>query len=399
MNIKREVYLKRIRPFYNKPLIKVLVGQRRVGKSFILQQIQQEIKQGNPKANIIYIDKEQFKFNFIHDEKTLIEYVNKNLKNSATNYLFIDEVQEINSFEKALRSLLNEGKVDIYCTGSNAHIFSAELSTLLSGRHLEFKIHPLSFIEFLQFHQLGADETSLNYYLKYGGLPFLIHLPKEDDIIFEYLKNIISTIVFKDVVNRYNLRDSAFLDDLIIFIADNTGNVFSARKIKDFLKSQFIDKSVNSIINYIKYLEQANIVCRVNRKDVQGKKIFEVGAKYYFEDVGIRHALVGFRPQDIQKVLENMVYNHLEFCGYSVHIGKIGEKEIDFVAEKEGERLYVQVAYLLADEQTVQREFGNLDAIRDHYPKLVVSMDTLPVHTSYKGIQHWHLKDFLTRCL
>ena len=398
MNIKREAYLKRIRPFYDKPIIKVLVGQRRVGKSFILQQIQQELKQNNPKANFIYIDKEQFTFNFIHNEKTLMNYVNKNLKKSAVNYLFIDEAQEINSFEKALRSLLNEGKADIYCTGSNAHIFSAELSTLLSGRHLEIKIHPLSFIEFLQFHQLEADATSLNYYLKYGGLPFLIHLPKDDVIIFEYLKNIISTIVFKDVVNRFNLRDTAFLDDLIIFMADNTGNVFSARKIKDFLKSQFIDKSVNSIINYIKYLEQANIVSRVNRKDVQGKKIFEVGAKYYFEDVGIRHALVGFRPQDIQKALENVVYNHLLFCGYSVHIGKIGNKEIDFVAEKAGERLYVQVAYLLSDEQTIQREFGNLDAIHDHYPKLVVSMDTIPLDTSYKGIQHWHLKDFLTRC-
>ncbi len=399
MNIKREAYLKRIRPFYNKPLIKVLVGQRRVGKSFLLRQIEQEIQSKNPKATVVYIDKEQFKFNFIKDDETLIKYVNEQLSDSAANYLLIDEVQEIRSFEKALRSLLNEGKADIYCTGSNAHIFSSELSTLLSGRHLEFKIHPLSFPEFLEFHKLENNDVSLNYFLKYGGLPFLIHLPKEDAVVFEYLKNIVSTIIFKDVINRYDLRDAAFLDDLILFIADNTGSVFSARKIRDFLKSQFINKSVNSIVNYVKYLEEANIICRVNRKDIQGKKIFEVGTKYYFEDLGIRHALVGFKPQDIQKVLENVVYNHLIFCGYSVSIGKVGEKEIDFVAEKDNERLYIQVAYLLNDETTVQREFGNLDAIRDHYPKFVISMDPLPIDTSYKGIQYMHLKNFLSRCI
>ncbi len=399
MNIKREAYLKRIRPFYNKPLIKVLVGQRRVGKSFLLRQIEQEIQQKNPKATVVYIDKEQFKFNFIKDDETLVKYVNGQLSDSASNYLLIDEVQEIHGFEKALRSLLNEGKADIYCTGSNAHIFSSELSTLLSGRHLEFKIHPLSFPEFLEFHKLENNDVSLNYFLKYGGLPFLIHLPKEDAVVFEYLKNIISTIIFKDVINRYDLRDAAFLDDLILFIADNTGSVFSARKIRDYLKSQFINKSVNSIVNYVKYLEEANIICRVNRKDIQGKKIFEVGTKYYFEDLGIRHALVGFKPQDIQKVLENVVYNHLIFCGYSVSIGKVGEKEIDFVAEKDNERLYIQVAYLLKDEATVQREFGNLDAIRDHYPKFVISMDPLPIDTSYKGIQYMHLKNFLSHCI
>ncbi len=216
MNIKREAYLKRIRPFYNKPLIKVLVGQRRVGKSFLLRQIEQEIQRKNPKATVVYIDKEQFKFNFIKDDETLIKYVNGQLSDSASNYLLIDEVQEIRGFEKALRSLLNEGKADIYCTGSNAHIFSSELSTLLSGRHLEFKIHPLSFPEFLEFHKLENNDVSLNYFLKYGGLPFLIHLPKEDAVVFEYLKNIISTIIFKDVINRYDLRDAAFLDDLIL---------------------------------------------------------------------------------------------------------------------------------------------------------------------------------------
>ena len=397
-NIKREMYLKRIRPFYDTALIKVLVGQRRVGKSFLLMQIMEEIKQRNKQANIIYIDKEKYEFNSIKDDRTLISYFEKKYRKEVANYLFIDEVQEIASFEKALRSLLNEAKADIYCTGSNAHIFSAELATLLSGRFIQIKIHPLSYPEFLTFHDLKNSQQSLDYFLKLGGLPFLIHLPKEQSVIYEYLKNIIATIIFKDVVNRHQIRDTMFLDNLLTFVADNIGNLFSARKITDFLKSLHIQKSVGSVINYIKYLEEANIIFKVRRMNVQGKKIFDVGEKYYFEDIGIRNAIIGFRPQDINKIIENLIFNHLVFCDYSVYVGKLGTKEIDFVAQKENEKLYVQAAYQLSDTQTVQREFGNLDLIADHYPKYVVSMDPMPINTSYKGIKHIHLREFLSRC-
>ena len=398
MNIKRETYLKKIRTFYDKALIKILTGQRRVGKSYLLLQIMEEIRHRKPKANIIFIDKEKFEFSAIKDGVKLMLYVKDHVKEKTANYLFIDEVQEIDSFEKTLRSLLNEGIADIYCTGSNAQLFSSELATLLSGRQVAVKIHPLSFPEFLKFHDLINNDHALNYFLEFGGLPFLINLPKEKQVVFEYLKNIVSTIIFKDVVNRNNIRDVGFLDNLIAFIADITGSVFSARKIKAFLKSQYIDKSISSIINYTKYLEEANIISKVSRKDIQGKKILEVGGKYYFEDLGIRNALVGYRVQDINKIMENTVYNHLIYCGYSVYIGKLAEKEIDFIAEKENEIIYVQVAYLLKDEPTIQREFGNLNAIHDHYPKYVVSMDSFPINTTYKGIRHLHLRDFLNHC-
>lgn len=396
MNIKRTTYMKKIRPFFNKQLIKVLTGQRRVGKSYLMLQIMEELRSLNKNANFIYIDKEKHEFKNIIDDDSLIRYVKENHDASVKNYLFIDEVQEIKFFEKALRDLVADNVFDIYCTGSNSQMFSTELSTLLSGRQIELKIYPLSYKELLDFHKFDNNDEALDYYLKYGGLPFLIHLEKDESVIFDYLINILSTIIFRDVVNRNKVRDAAFLDSLLSFIADNTGSLFSARKITAYLKSQNISKSVTSVISYMDYLELANIISKLKLMDVQGKKIFEVGGKYYFEDVGLRNTLVGFKAQDINKIIENVVYNHLRVCGYSVNIGRFGNREIDFVAEKENERIYVQVAYLLKDEQTIQREFGNLDLVRDHYPKYVISMDKFPVSTSYKGIQHYNLRTFLS---
>lgn len=398
LNIKRVKYLEKIRPYYDKQLIKILIGQRRVGKSFLLRQIMDEIRARDTEANIIFIDKEKYEFNQIKDDVALMSYIEQNRNNSRKNYLFIDEVQEIESFETALRSLLSEGIFDIYCTGSNSQIFSGELATILSGRQIEITVHPLSYPEFLEFHNLDNNNESLNFYLKYGGLPFLIHLPKDEMVIYDYLKNILSTIIFRDVVNRNKIGDVSFLNSLITFIADNTGSIFSARKITAFLKAQNISKSVSSIITYVQYLEEANIISKVRRKNVQGGKIFEVGEKYYFEDLGIRNALFGYRAQDINKILENIVYNHLLYCGYRIYIGKLGDKEIDFIAEKNNEIIYLQIAYLMNNEQTIQREFGKLDMIHDHYPKYVISMDIFPVNTSYKGIKHLNLRNFLSEC-
>ena len=393
--LKREKYLEKIRPYYKKQLIKVLTGQRRVGKSYMLYQIRAELLKLNPHANIIFIDMEKFEFDSIRTYKDLIYYVKKHTS-KGENFLFIDEVQEIQEFEKALRSLLSDGKYDIYCTGSNSQLFSGELSTYLSGRQIEIRIQSLSYPEFLLFHKLKKNNESLSQYIKYGGLPYLINLPKNDEVIFEYLKNIYSTILFRDIVGRYSVRDIAFLERLIKYIADNTGNIFSANKIADYLKSQQSTKTVSVIINYMKYLEQAYFISSVKRKNIQGKKIFGAGEKHYFEDIGIRNVIGGYKASDIGKILENIVYNHLCFQGYNVFIGIDNDKEIDFVAEKNSEISYFQVTYMLLGEQVVEREYGNLLKIKDNYPKYVISMDDFPVTTSYKGIKHVKLIDFLT---
>lgn len=395
-NIIRTHYLEKVRPFFNQPLIKIITGQRRVGKSRILLQIKEELEKLNPMGNFIYIDKEKFDFDTITDYKILMQFV-LNQSNSATaNYLFIDEIQEIKDFEKALRSLLSENNFDIYCTGSNAHLFSSNLATYLSGRQIEIEVKSLSYKEFLIFHDLSNESQSLSMYLKYGGLPYLMHLPKNDEVINDYLGNVLSTIMYRDVIGRNQIRDVAFLNNLVKFAADNTGNLFSVRNITNYLKSQNSVKSTSVVHNYLNLLIDANLIKRSPRMDIQGLKIFETGEKYYFQDIGIRNYIIGYRPQDINKIIENVVFNQLQNLDYQVFTGKSAEREIDFIAEKNNERVYIQVAYLLNSEKVLEREFGNLNQISDHYPKYVISTDEILSTTSYKGIKHLRLIDFLT---
>ena len=393
--ILREEYTKRIQPFINKPLIKVLMGQRRVGKSYILLQIMQSIKSKMPNANIIFIDKELDEFSHIQDNKSLYSYIETRLQNN-NNYLFIDEVQEIRSFELCLRSILNEGKCDIFCTGSNANLLSGELATHLAGRYIAFEIHSLSYLEFLQFNSLENNNQSLNHYLTIGGMPFLSHFSAEKNTAFEYLKNVYSSILLKDVVARENIRNVAFLENLVAYLSDNLGNIFSAHNISKYLKSQQINLTPQTVINYLYSLCNAFFVYRIPRADVNGLKIFEIGEKYYFEDIGIRNALRTFNlRKDIGKLMENAVCLHLLRQQYRVFVGKMGDKEIDFIAEKNGERLYVQVVYMLYDEKTMQREFENLMNIPDQYSKIVVTMDEISIG-NYKGIKQMHLREFLS---
>ncbi|GAB6010905.1 ATP-binding protein [Viscerimonas tarda] len=394
---KREKYINKIRPFIGKNIIKVLTGQRRVGKSYILYQLMDEIKALNPEANIIYINCELDEFREIKTTKELYGYVESYLvENSALNCLFIDEIQEISDFQHTLRSLLAERKCDIYCTGSNANLLSGELATFLSGRYIEINVHSLSYREFLEFHQLENGQDALEKYLTYGGLPFLINLELSKDQAFEYLRNVYSTILLKDVVARENIRNVSFLENLVSYLADNVGSLFSALNISKYLKAQRIERTPQVIINYLKALTNAFFVHKVLRADVRGFKIFEIGEKYYFEDLGLRNVIGGFNAaKDIHKLMENAVYLHLLQCGYKVYVGKLDNKEIDFVAENNGQRLYVQVSLTVVSEDTWKREFDNLILISDNYPKYVVTLNDLLIGTDYKGIRCINLADFL----
>ncbi|MFC1522688.1 ATP-binding protein [Elusimicrobiota bacterium] len=394
--IKRENYISAIAPFLNKNVIKVIVGQRRVGKSCLLVQVMDFIKnRGVPGKNIIYINKELHDFDHIKDYKDLLLHVKKHSSGKNTKYLFIDEIQDIAQFEKALRSLQAQDGYDIYCTGSNANLLSGELSTYLSGRYVEIKVFGLSYPEFLRFHKLAESNEAFLAYAKYGGLPYLIHLKLNDAVAYDYLRNIYGAILYKDVVKRYNIRNVAFLDRLTEYLADNTGSIVSAKKISDFLKSQKISISPNIVLNYLSFLSSTFFIFKVPRSDVRGKKIFEIGEKYYFEDLGLRHSITGFRQSDIGKILENLVFLKLKEAGYEVTVGTLHGKEIDFVCSKSSERLYVQVAYLLTDDKTRNREFGNLLKIADNFPKMVVSMDDISGTATYKGIQQINIRKFL----
>jgi len=393
--IKRRLYVDAVKPYINKNVIKVFVGQRRVGKSYLMYQIIDEIRTMQPDAHIIYISKELHEFAEIRDYNDLYTFVKNRSEKHEKTYLFIDEIQDIISFEKALRSLQAEGTFDIYCTGSNANMLSAELATLLSGRYIEIKILGLSYIEFLEFHQLENVSESLQKYLKYGGLPYLINLKLNDHVVYDYLKSIYLTILYKDILKKYNIRNTDFLERLVEFLADNTGSLISAKKISDYLKNQKINISHVNVLNYLTYLVSAFFIFQVKRSEIGGKKIFEVGEKYYFEDLGLRHSIIGFRQNDIGKIMENVVFLHLIISGWEVTVGKSNGNEVDFVCKKAGEKLYVQVAYLLVDEATRNREFGNLLAIKDNYPKMVVSMDEFSGN-SFEGIQIRNLKDFLS---
>lgn len=390
----RATYLERVQPFIGKNLIKVFTGQRRVGKSYLLFQIMEQVKKDYSDCTIVYVNKEDLLFSALQTAQDLHDYVVAHEGKTGKTFVFIDEIQDIIDFQTALRSLVLHENLDLYCTGSNANLLSGDIAGHLSGRFVEITVYSLSYIEFLQFHALVDSETSLNLYLKYGGLPYLKHLPLEDSIIFEYLKNIYSTIVYKDIINRYAVRNVVFLEQLVHFLAAHTGSVFSAKKISDFLKSQQINIAPNQVQVYVQHLVNAFLIHKVSRYNLIGKRLFEIGDKYYFENLGIRNGIWGFRLEDLGKIIENVVYNHLVYRGYDVKVGTLGDKEVDFIGQKNSEKIYVQVALSLQDEKTIAREFGNLIQIADNYPKMVVSLTAFE-GASYLGITTISLRNFL----
>jgi len=377
---ERKLYLDKISPFIDKPLIKVVSGLRRCGKSTFIKMVMERLakKKVSPQ-NIVHINMELMEFEFITDHRELYRYVqNRFAAANGRNYLFIDEIQEISGWEKAVGSMLAEKLADIYITGSNSRLLSSEFATLLTGRYVEIPMFTLGFREFLQFRgrKTGeADEQEFELYLKYGGLPGIHDLTFDDEVIFQYIDAIYSTIMLKDIVARYRIRDVFLLEKISAFVFDNCGSITSAKKIADYLKSQRLRCGVETVQNYIGYLQDAHLVHKARRFDLKGKRHLELYEKYYPGDIGIRHGVLGYRQQDIASLLESIVHLELLRRGYSVSVGKLGDLEVDFVAEKNGQISYIQVAYLLATGETEEREFRPLAKIPDNYPKMVLSMD------------------------
>ena len=376
----------------------VFTGIRRAGKSYLLyQRMQQLLAAGTGWDEMLYINFEDERLEgMCRDDLNLLIEVHMEMYGKRP-VLFLDEIQNIGGWEKFARRLA-DSKYRVYITGSNATMLSGELATYLSGRYVEFHIHSLTFSEFLEFHKLSPDNTSLRHYLTFGGLPYLSNLPLDTDICFEYLRNVYSTILLKDIVKREGIRNVSFLESLVDYVADNVGNLFSANNISRYLKSQRVNISPLQVINYLKALGDAFLVNRVSRIDIVGLRKFELGDKYYFEDLGLRNCYLGFSWQrDIHKLIENAVYLQLHTLYSNVFIGQQGEKEVDFVALNGDMRVYVQATFQMGDEKTRAREFGNLLAIPDNYPKYVVSLDEWTSGSNYEGIHHLHLLDFLQR--
>ena len=397
--IKREMYMKRIRPFIGTDLIKVMTGIRRCGKSVMLELIKEELLESGISHNqFISINFENLNFSHLQTAKALHDEITKRAAEiNGKAYLFLDEIQEVKDWEKCINSLRVSLDCDIYITGSNAKLLSSELSTYLGGRYVEIIIYPFSFAEFLElYHSISPDiplQECFQKYLSFGGMPYLANIRYEDAPSKLYLNDLYNSVQLKDIVKRNKIRDIDLLERIIAYVIANIGTTFSATSLSKFLKSENRTVAPETISNYIKYCSDTYLFYQVKREDVQGKQIRSSNEKYYIADHGIRESVFGGNMQDINLVLENIVYLELLRREYKVTVGRTGDKEIDFVCDKQGEKLYVQVAYLLASDETVQREFGVYDRIRDNYPKYVVSLDEF--NMSRNGIKHLNIRDFL----
>lgn len=397
--IKREIYMQRIRPFMNTELIKVFTGIRRSGKSVMLELVKEELKNsGISEKNFLCINFEQFSYSGLLDSNSLYERIIEFQKNTEGRiYLFFDEIQEVENWEKCINSCRVDFDCDIYITGSNAKLLSGELATYLAGRYVEFVIYPFSFAEFLEMNRLHNPEIDKTLcfmqFLKTGGMPFLSNFNGDDSAKNQYLMDIYNSVVLKDVVKRNNVRDVDTLERIVAYAFSNIGHIFSATSLSKYFKSENRKISHDTILNYLKFCADAFLFYKISRYDLEGKKIVTVNEKYYCADHGLREAVFGRNFQNIDQILENIVCLELLRRNFKVYVGKKGDTEIDFIAEKPDKKIYVQVAYLLAGEETIKREFSVYNSIKDSYPKYVVSMDDLDF--SQNGIIHKNIKDFL----
>ena len=401
--LKRDEYIKQIVPFIDKDVIKVLTGIRRSGKSVMLKLLMEELKnRGINENQFIYINFENLKYRNLKNYERLYDFIlNKVDDKYKSYYIFLDEIQEVEEWERCVNSLRvdEELRFDIYITGSNAKLLSGELSTYLAGRYIEFIVYPFSFKEFFEIIQEKNQEIKVKEafqkYVKFGGMPFLHNLDYNFEASMQYLQDLYASIILKDITQRNNIRDTDLLERIINYVIMNIGNTFSATSISKFFKNENRKVAIETILNYIKACEEAFLIYRVARNDLLGKKILNVNEKYYIADHGIREAIMENNQKNINQVLENIVYFEMLRRGYNVKIGKVDNLEINFVCKKNDETMYIQVSYLLASEDTKEREFSVLENIKDNYPKYVLSMDEFDM--SRNGIKHVNLIEFLVK--
>ncbi len=400
--IKRDLYLSKIKNFIDTNVIKVFTGIRRCGKSMLLNLIIEELKaKGVASQNIIYINFESLMFSKLTNFETLYKYIiEKSQSLKGKIYIFIDEIQEVESWEKTINSFLVDLDCDIYITGSNANLLSSELATYIAGRYVEIKVYPLSFKEYIDFAKSQNKDTTLSnkeyfmQYLKFGGMPGIHNFNYNDINIYQYLSDIYSSILLKDVITRNNIRDVELLERIVLYILDNIGNTFSLKNVSDFLKSDGRKLSRETIYNYLKALENAHILSAVRRYDIKGKAFLVTMEKFYLTDIGFKHAKLGYKKDYISGYLENIVYLELIRRGYTVNIGKLNTNEIDFIGTLRNEKIYIQVTYILETNKDVEREFSPLKKVSDNYPKYVLSMDNLEEY-NIDGIIRKNIIDFL----
>ena len=396
--VSRPNYYSKVEKFLGKGILIVLTGQRRVGKSYVMKELVQR-KQQLEDACVIYIDKEKTSFDFIQNYKDLVNYVEEHKESGKHTYILIDEVQEIEEFERGLRNYYDSPDIDIIVTGSNSDTLSSDLATQLSGRYVEIFVQGLSYGEFLIFHNLEDNDDAIRKYINFGGLPGLRPMGLDDpEVIRQYLQGVYNTILVKDIVRRKKVRNVPFLENLIKYVGDNMGKPLSATNIQNYMTSNKNEVSKNLILKYLKATTEAFLVHNVTRYNLHGKKLLESNDKYYFGDVGLRNFVVGGRrANDIEKLVENLVYQHLIRLGYKVTVGQMYATEIDFVATKGDDTIYVQASYLISEDATFEREFGNLQKISDNYPKYVISMTPFMDSSKYEGIIHIPLAEFLKK--
>ncbi|MBS1588525.1 MAG: ATP-binding protein [Bacteroidetes bacterium] len=398
--ILRSSYLEEIRPFINSPQIKIITGIRRSGKSTILRLLKEEfLTNGVKQEQILAINFESFAYSELLKASKLYQFVKSEIKTQQKYYLLLEEIQEVEEWEKVVNSFLVDFDVDIYLTGSNSHLLSSELATFLAGRFVEINIYTLSYKEYINFrnHYFSKEQNKENLFLNYlrkGGFPVIHTANYPEESAYKVVYDIYSSVILRDTVQRYKIRDVELLERVIKYAFDNIGNTFSGKNVADYFKSQQRKMDVNTVYNYLNALEGAYILYRVPRYDVKGKEILKTKEKYYASDISIIYATMGNRDRMISGILENIVFLELKRRGYKVYIGKLDRSEIDFVAEKQGDKIYIQVAYKLENEETIQREFGNLLTINDQFPKYVVTMDEF-WKGSIEGVKHLYLTDFL----
>jgi Predicted ATPase (AAA+ superfamily) len=394
--LQRPEYLQQVQHYFGKETIVILTGQRRVGKSYVLMSLR-DLLSGSENNNVIYINKEKKDWDDIVTYKDLNTYIQNRYASDKQNYILIDEVQEIDSFEKSVRHWRTEARTDLVLTGSNAETLSSDLSSLLGARYHEVYIQALTYKDFVRFHKLEESDEALSLFINSGGLPGLVKYDIHDENeVYSYAQDVLNTALVKDIILKHKIRNAPFLYNLVRFLADSTGKLVSATSISNYMKKQKSAVSIELVLKYLKYLCDAYIVTRVPRFDIRGKKLLQSNDKFYFEDTGIRNSCVETkRDGDIEKVIENIIYHQLVHDGFKVNVGQLLAGEVDFVCVKDQRRIYIQASYIIGSAETRQREFGPLKGISDNYPKYVISMTPLVVRNDDDGIQHLSLREFL----